>query len=143
LPAPDLIEKFSVEMNMLARLPADQATSMANRLRDMAAAYRKVIEPVAAPHTRVEMLGRASTALAHFVPDRAAADQAPLPRRGLYVLDSRFRCVEIDFWCETGWLRRSPAERQDGPFFIASPFAGCRHSELQRGRPGHLLTLPR
>jgi hypothetical protein len=54
-----------LEMNVLARLPAEQAKSMAARLRDSAAAYGKVLEPVATPRTRVDMLGRASTALAH------------------------------------------------------------------------------
>jgi hypothetical protein len=54
-----------LEMKMLARLPAAQAASMGKRLRDMAAAYRKVIEPVAAPRSRLQMLERATTALAH------------------------------------------------------------------------------
>jgi hypothetical protein len=54
-----------LEMNVLTRLPTEQAKSMAARLRESAAAYRQVLEPVAAPRTRVDMLGRASTALAH------------------------------------------------------------------------------
>jgi hypothetical protein len=54
-----------LEMKMLARLPGDQADSMGKRLRDMAAAYRKVLEPVATPRARLQMLERASTALAH------------------------------------------------------------------------------
>lgn len=60
----DLLAQL-LEMNVLTRLPADMAKSMAARLRDSAAAYRKVLEPVAAPRTRLDMLGRASTALAH------------------------------------------------------------------------------
>lgn len=54
-----------LEMKVLARLPADQVASMGKRLRDMAAAYRKVLEPVAAPRARLQMIERASTALAH------------------------------------------------------------------------------
>jgi hypothetical protein len=51
-------------MNVLPRLPADKAAAMAKCLRDTVAAYRKVLEPVAAPRARVEMPERASTALA-------------------------------------------------------------------------------
>lgn len=53
-----------LEMNVLARLPAEQAATMAKRLRDMAGAYREVLAPVAAPRTKLQMLERAATALA-------------------------------------------------------------------------------
>jgi hypothetical protein len=54
-----------LEMKVLARLPPDLAASMAKRLRETATAYRKILEPMAAPRTRLQMLERASTALAH------------------------------------------------------------------------------
>lgn len=64
---PDRMELLAnlLEMNMLARLPAEQAKAVAGRLREAAALYRKVLAPVGAPRVRLQMLERATVALAH------------------------------------------------------------------------------
>lgn len=54
-----------LEMNVMLRLPAEDAKAMAAKLREASAAYRKVLAPVAGPRTRVQMYERAKTAVAH------------------------------------------------------------------------------
>jgi len=54
-----------LEMNMIKRLTPEQCTSFAQRVRDEATAYRKVLVQVAGPRARVQMFDRAATALAH------------------------------------------------------------------------------
>ena len=60
----DLLAQL-IEMNMIKRLTPEQCKSFAQRVRDEAAAYRKVLGQVASPRARVQMFDRATTALAH------------------------------------------------------------------------------
>jgi len=59
----DLLAQL-IEMNMIKRLTPDQCKSFAQRVRDEAAAYRKVLAQVAGPRARAQMFDRAMTALA-------------------------------------------------------------------------------
>jgi hypothetical protein len=59
----DLLAQL-IEMNMIKRLTPEQCKSFAQRVRDEAAAYRKVLGQVAGPRARVQMFDRATTALA-------------------------------------------------------------------------------
>jgi hypothetical protein len=53
-----------LEMNIIARLPEEDAIAMAARVRAAVESYRKVLAPAAAPRARLKMFERASTAVA-------------------------------------------------------------------------------
>jgi hypothetical protein len=63
---PDRMELLAelLDMNVIARLTAEQSKAFAQRVRDEEAAYRKVLAQTAIPHARLQMLDRARTALA-------------------------------------------------------------------------------
>lgn len=54
-----------LEMNIISRLPEEDAKAMAARVRAAVESYRKVLAPAAAPRARLKMFERASTAIAH------------------------------------------------------------------------------
>jgi hypothetical protein len=59
----DLLAQL-LEMNVIKRLTPEQCKAFARRIRDEAAAYRKVLGQLAGPRARVQMFERATTALA-------------------------------------------------------------------------------
>lgn len=63
---PDRMELLAqlIEMNMIKRLTPEQCKSFAQRIRDEAVAYRKVLAQISGPRARVQMFDRATTALA-------------------------------------------------------------------------------
>lgn len=63
---PDRMELLAqlMEMNIIARLPEADAKAFAQRLREVAGAYRQALAPLAGPRARRQMFERAATALA-------------------------------------------------------------------------------